>query len=265
MKTFEELSLRDDFMFGIVMRNPRLCQPMLERILNVKILRIEFPESQKVIDPSVEGKGVRLDIYVADAEHTVYNVEMQTSNKKELPQRTRYYQGVIDLDLLEKGALYKNLPKSFVIFICTFDPFGRGRAMYSFENTCREDGTLRLEDGTYKIFLNTKGVMEEIHPDLSNFLRYIENGQVSDEYTRKLDEEVISVKNSEKWRREYMTLEMRDREKYAEGHEKGLAEGIVKGRVLSRYEDGYTLEEIAQKVGISVQEVRDILEEEGLL
>lgn len=50
--------------------------------------------------------------------------------KDNLPKRMRYYQGMIDLNILEKGENYKNLKKSFVIFICTFDLFGLGR-MYT--------------------------------------------------------------------------------------------------------------------------------------
>ncbi|RKI41510.1 hypothetical protein D7V86_09115 [bacterium D16-51] len=36
-KKFEELELKDDFMFGIIMRNPKYCKPFLETILNIKI------------------------------------------------------------------------------------------------------------------------------------------------------------------------------------------------------------------------------------
>lgn len=30
-KAFEELQIKDDFMFGVIMRNPRFCRPFLER------------------------------------------------------------------------------------------------------------------------------------------------------------------------------------------------------------------------------------------
>ena len=52
---------------------------------------------------------------------------MQTVENRNIHKRTRYYQGMIDLNILEKGENYKSLKKSFVIFICTFDLFGRGR------------------------------------------------------------------------------------------------------------------------------------------
>lgn len=36
-------------------------------------------------------------------------MEIQTESKKSLPKRTRYYQGMIDLHILEKGEDYASL------------------------------------------------------------------------------------------------------------------------------------------------------------
>ena len=86
-KAFEQLQIKDDFMFSVIMRNPKYCKPFLERILGVRILRIEYPKSQETIDITADAKSVRLDIYVEDAENTVYNVEMQTVENRNLPKR----------------------------------------------------------------------------------------------------------------------------------------------------------------------------------
>ena len=161
-------------MFSVIMRNPKYCKPFLERILGVKISRIEYPKSQETIDITADAKSVRLDIYVEDAENTVYNVEMQTVENRNLPKRTRYYHGMIDLNILEKGENYKNLKKSFVIFICTFDMFGEGRHIYTFENRCIENLNLPLGDDTVKIILNTKGTMDDVSPELKSLLDYID-------------------------------------------------------------------------------------------
>ena len=97
-KKFEDLTFSDDFLFGIIMRNPKYCKPFLETILNVRISRIEYPEGQKTINLSLDAKSIRLDIYVADHADTVYNIEMQKGLHRNLPKRTRYYQGMLDLD-----------------------------------------------------------------------------------------------------------------------------------------------------------------------
>ncbi len=89
-KTYEELNLSDDFMFGKIMRNPVNCKKMLERLLDIRIAAIEYPEDQKSIDISRDSRGVRLDIYVADTAETVYNVEVQTTDKKDFPKTALY-------------------------------------------------------------------------------------------------------------------------------------------------------------------------------
>ena len=55
---------------------------------------------------TAKSKGIRLDIYLEDDDNTVFNLEMQTTTYKELPKRSRYYQGIIDLNMIEKGESY---------------------------------------------------------------------------------------------------------------------------------------------------------------
>ena len=70
-KAFEELQIKDDFMFSVIMRDPKFCKPFLERVLGIRISRIEYQKSQETIDLSVDAKSVRLDIYVEDGHNTV--------------------------------------------------------------------------------------------------------------------------------------------------------------------------------------------------
>ena len=143
-KTINELNLDDDFLFAKVMSDKEICKKVIEKILGIKIKYIEMPTEQKVIDILLDSKAVRLDIYVHDNKGTVYNVEMQKGKRNNLAKRSRYYQGSIDLDLISKGEDYNKLNKSFVIFICTFDPFNKGRHIYTFENRCNEDHSILL-------------------------------------------------------------------------------------------------------------------------
>ncbi len=117
------------------MQNPELCKGLLQRILpDLDIARIEYPQLQKSIEPGMDAHGVRLDVYVKDNDEIIYDIEMQVSDTKELPKRSRYYQGMIDLQLIDKGQRYKKLNRSYIIFICPFDVFGKGRHIYTFEN-----------------------------------------------------------------------------------------------------------------------------------
>lgn len=75
--SWENLGISNDFLFGKVMQNPRLCKGLLQRILpDLEIDRIEYPELQKAIKPDADAKSVRLDLYVKDDKNVVYNVEL---------------------------------------------------------------------------------------------------------------------------------------------------------------------------------------------
>ena len=115
-----------------------------------------------------------------------------TTTARNLPKRRRYYQGMINLNILEKGDDYNHLKKSYVIFICTFDPFGLGRHIYTFENRCSEDTALTLNDGTVKIILNTKGTLDDVSPEMKRLLDYVDGKGVSDTFTRDLEEAIQS-------------------------------------------------------------------------
>ena len=84
---------------------------------------------------------------------------MQTTRHAGLAKRARLYQAHMDINQLQRGQFYTRLRPSFVIFICTFDPFDEGRYLYSFRNVCRETGA-ELDDEAYKLFFNTAGTRD---------------------------------------------------------------------------------------------------------
>ncbi len=232
-KPFEELTLADRFIFYKVMRDKELCKRLLEIILHVEIERIEYPEGEKTIEVKNDAKGIRLDIYVKDEEATIYNVEMQTVHTANLPQRSRYYQNLIDVNLLGRGEDYRTLNRSFVIFICMEDIFRKGRHIYTFENRCREDTDLVLGDGTVKLFLNPCSEMNDVTPELKNFLTYLAERITADEYTRKVEEAVETAKRDPRLRVEYMSYyadQADHRAELEESHAKGFEEGREESR-----------------------------------
>ena len=259
VKKLEELVIWDDFMFGAVMRNKELCKTMLELILNEKIRDIQYPELQKTIDRQYNAKSVRLDVYVEDDKNTVYNIEIQVAESKNLAKRFRYYQDMIDLNAIDKGDDYNDLKKSFVIFICNYDPFGKDRCLYRFENLCVDDASLRLGDDCVKIVINPFGSnASEKGNDFKAFMEYLKGGEVTNNYTRSLEKEVRAVRSSEEWRREYMTLFMRDKENREIGKEIGdLARGV---RLIRNNIDKYPVNALAELFEYDVETVEKIIE-----
>lgn len=253
-KTLEQLQLKDDFMFGAVMRDPKKCKPLLEQILGVKIREIRYPEVQKIIDNTMDAKSVRLDVYVEDDRNTVYNIEMQTTDKKNLPKRMRYYQGMIDMNILNKGVDYYELKKSYIIFICDYDAYGKGRHIYTFENVCMEEPQMHFGDEAIKLVLNTKGTADDVSEELRDVLHYIGGEKPTGKLATLLDEGVREVKNSEDWRREYMTLLMRDREKMKLG-----ASALLVSLIRQKYEKGKSANTIANEIERDVMYVDRII------
>lgn len=232
------LTLADDFIFGKVMQDEEICREVLEAILGVAIDHIEYTHREESIDVSPEGRGVRLDAYVRDGKGTVYNVEMQASNTYELPQRSRYYQAMIALDLLGRGRPYRSLGHSYVIFVCGFDPFARGRRVYWFENRDIDDASLSLGDGTHTIFLAATAPRQpEKGERVNELLDYVSTGTVSGELSESLERAVVRVRENSDWRLEYMWQSVRDQlnldkgreQGFEEGHEAGLQEGREAG------------------------------------
>ena len=62
----------------------------------------------------------------------VFDVEIQTAKQGDLALRTRYYHSAMDTGLLQSGQYYTELKESYVIFLCMFDPIGKGLPLYHY-------------------------------------------------------------------------------------------------------------------------------------
>ena len=239
----------------------KYCKPFLETVLGIKINHIEYPKVQEVINLDIKAKSIRLDVYVEDGENTVYNIEMQNVSKPDQPKRMRYYQDLIDLDLIEKGQDYNELKNNIVIFVCTFDPFKLGRHYYSFENLCIEDHELKLNDGTKKIILNTKGIMDDINPDLKALLDFIDGNKPEDAFTKELSVAVEDARLSKKWRVQYMNLQLAYLDKLNEGKELGKEEAKTEDAKRMLSANKLSLEDISYYTELPIEYLKELQNE----
>ena len=261
IKPVEELRFTDDFMFCRVMQNPELCKGVIERLLEIKVERIEYPELQKEIRPYYSAHGVRMDVYVKDSDR-IFDIEMQTSVPDDLPRRMRYYQSMIDIDTLIKGSEYETLKESYVIFLCTKDPFGLGLPVYSFSTVCKEKKDFALNDGINKLFFNASAFASEKNLEIKGFLGYLCSGKPSDTFTEDIEQRVERLKINEIFRSDYMmdALPLHDARKA------GLKEGRLEGernKAVSATKkllemNLLTVEQIAAAEQLSVEEVVEI-------
>ncbi len=259
-KSIQDLTIKDNFMFGAVMLDPENCKGMLERALGMKIERVEVSREKSIVY-NPEFKGVRLDIYVKDDNNTHYNIEMQVLSHAFLRQRARYYHSQIDMELLISGISYSELPDTYVIFICDFDPFGLEKYRYTQKKICEEIPEFSMEDGSHTIFLSTRGKNEdEVPKELVSLLDFIgaplseSQKDYKDEFVRKLQNSVKEVKASREMGARYMTFE----ELLNDERALGRSEGREEGRALQ-------LTELVQKKlakNKSMEQIADELEED---
>ncbi len=114
----------------IMENNEHICRRVIEILLGIQVERIEYTHQQETLDIDIESRGVRLDV-VAKGDGRIFDLEMQTTAEKDSPKRARYYQATMDLDCLAKGQDYENLSNSFIVFICTSNPFDIGLPRYT--------------------------------------------------------------------------------------------------------------------------------------
>ena len=266
MKPVDELTFTDDYMFGYVMRNEEICKGLLERLLQIKIERLEYPELQKSITPHYENKGVRLDVYVQDSSR-VFDVEVQNILDDELPTRTRYYQSMMDIDLLLKGKKYSELKECYVIFVCKDDFFGENLPCYSFSNLCHEKTNLELGDKTHKIIFNASSFSKEKDLERKSLLEYIRNKKSTSDFTKMIDQLVEKTKENQTFRGDYMAWGLAEQDAEKRGYNAGIADGISQGAEQKAIDTAkklllmdLSIENIAKATGLPLETIQKLAE-----
>ena len=264
-KDWDDLTIADDFMFCKVMQNEKLCKQLLEILLHIKISKLKFQEPQKNIKITSESRGIRLDVYVKDS-NRIFDIEIQTTDKKNLELRTRYYQGVMDIDELEQGRKFNELKESYIIFICMFDPFGDNLPIYTVKQIFDENEKHVFDDKTHKIFYNAKA-FDKINSDLEikAFLEYLCKNQVTTDFTASLDAAVNKNKGNQQWRKEYMTLAYNMAVAVDEARNEGISLGITQGEKKAKLETakklidlGLPQDQIISVTGLSPEEIEKL-------
>ena len=268
-KPFEELNFADDGMFQAVMKNPEASAELVERLLGVRVKGVKYPKLEKKIAPYYATKGVRLDVYLKD-EDKIIDVELQTYDMDALGKRTRYYQSMVDIDSLMKGEDYTELKDSYILFICKFDSFRdekkqpHGLYRYTFRNICAENSLVNLDDKCLKIIYNSSAYEKAEDPKVRALLRFIQTNEPGeDSFARQLEDFVVKARANEKFKREYLAMNLHDRDMMKIGEREGIAIGEKHGRQAKAVETARnmlnlnvgTIEQVAQITGLPMEEV----------
>ena len=184
MKTLQELTLLDRFLFDEAMEDKEIHEALLKIILGEDAVRLlDEVETEKELRTMPWLKSIRVDVFAVDDKGEVYNTEMQKQVRNDLIKRSRYYQALIDSSLLQPGETdYNKLNDCTIVMITPYDLFGQGKYLYEFCEACTTEGHLYLGDGARRIFVNTHGKnVDEVSPELVELCYLIEYNEAKEE------------------------------------------------------------------------------------
>ena len=233
---WSKLTLADDFFFGYAMKNARLCKEFLEILLNTKIAEIQHLQIQGYEKENINEHGVLLDVKLV-ADGKVINVEMQTTNEKDLELRSRYYQALTDAHLLDKGKPYTDLPEFLTIFICTFDYFKEGLPLYTFQNTIKELNHKEFGDKRKILVYNTRAYKNAFTEEQKGLLNFITGGEPTSQRVRGFAKDIDDLKKESKFKEEYMNYYLKTNEMIYKAKAEGIKIGIQQGMAEQKLKD----------------------------
>ena len=254
-RTLKDLNLMDKFLFDEAMEDKDNMKTLLDIVLGQDTHLKYPPQTEKEFRNSKENRQIRLDVYAIDEDDVVYDTEPQKQNTKNLPKRSRLYQGLIDSNLLPPGSIdFNALNTVIIIMIMPYDLFGYELYQYTFRMKCEEISELELEDGATRIFLNSHGKHPEfVNPELIELLEYMEKSTdtVAKKYESKrihqMHERITKLKSSKEMEIKYMQKweekEIERQEAYAEGERVGEKRGRTEGETRINKLTKYLLEQ----------------------
>ena len=242
----------DDFFFARLMQNEDLCRRLAQVLLGVKIKSVTLHQTQRELKRERNTHGIRLDAYLED-ENRVIVIEMQTASQKSLFRRIRLYQGMLDTAMLPAGKSYMSLKDTYIIFLCTFDPVGKGLPVYTVRQTYKETTEKDYDDGTCRILYNAPAWELCTDEQVRAVLEYMQTGLADSTLMQDIDTAIESERELQAMRDEYMTFDMRLCEVRDEtAYEKALE---TARRALQR---GLAPEVVSEITGLSIDDVESL-------
>ena len=248
----------DDFMSKCLENAPECIELMLQIILGKKDLKVVKAQTEYPIK-SLQGRGVRFDVFARDSKGREYDIEIQRADKGAEPRRARYNSALMDANALKSGDDVGRLRDTYVIFITESDVMKGGRDVYSYQR--RDDATgKKLGDGTHIIYVN--GATRSAS-DIGKLAHDLQCSDAAEMYFDILKRQVDKFKNTEEGRQTMCRAMERIAERNrAEGKAEGRAEGKAENMLATAkrmLKDGVlALKDIARYSGLSLVQVKKL-------
>lgn len=241
----------DDFMRYLFKDNVPLAQLVLRIITGKPDLIITACQTQKDMKRLAGARSICLDACGTDTSGKQYDLEIQREDKGAEPHRARYHSSVLDVENLDAGQDFDQLPDTYTIFITEKDFYGMGKSIYRIERMNLDTGK-PFEDGEHILYVN--GEYRD-NSDIGKLMHDFNctdaddmNFELMAERTRYLKENPEGVGQMCK-----VIEDMRKEER-----EEGMKEGMRTAALRMLADGTLALEKIAEYVGLPLDEVKKL-------
>ena len=142
----------DDFMRCLFKDNVPLAELVLRILTNKQDLIITECETQKDMKRLVGARSICLDAYGTDSSGKRFDLEIQRQEKGADPHRARYHSSVLDVENLNAGQEFKELPETYVIFITEHDVLGKNKPLYHIGRYIFDTNEM-FDDGSHILYV----------------------------------------------------------------------------------------------------------------
>ena len=252
----KHFTIMNDIFMRNVLKETACTEYILQVIMNKKELKVIDQTLQKDYK-NLQGHSAILDCVAKDAENNHFNVEIQGENDGASPKRARYHCGLLDMNLLNPGDLFDNLPETYVIFITKNDVLGYNQPISHIQRRIKETEDI-FQDGQHILYVNSK---KHDDTELGRLMHDLHCKEADKMYSNVLSARVQQLKETEEGVNQ-MCQELE--EIYNEGVERGEQSGELKKAretTLALLEMGMSSEQIAKAVNLSIETIQNWISE----
>ena len=244
----------DDFMSKCLENAPECIELILQIIIGKKDLKVVKAQTEYPIK-SLQGRGVRFDVFARDSKGREYDIEIQRADKGAEPKRARFNSSLMDANALKSGEDVGKLRDTYVIFITENDVMGDGQDAYSYLRTEERSGK-RLHDGTHIIYVNGATRSES---DIGRLMHDFLCRNAAEMFFDVLKKQVCQFKNSEEGRHTMCkAMEELGARREARGEARGKRETMLATAKRLLANGKLMLKEVAECTGLSLAQVKKL-------
>lgn len=251
----------DTFMRNLFRNSIETAQIVLRILLNVPDLSVTFLNTQVDLKRITGSRGLCLDVLATDSAGRKYDIEVQRESSDASPLRSRYHASAMDVENLQQGMDFDELPDTYVIFITEKDYFRLNQPVYKIQRIILNSGK-PFDDGSYILYVNGE------YRDDSDIGRLMHDSCCSNPEDMLIPELAARTKYLKTNEKEIILMckqmEEIKREGFKEGESFGFATGIYQRNMelaVKMLNEGNSIEKIASFLDASIEQVNKWISE----